>query len=181
MKAPTFWRTYVAVALAAGLGAYIYFVEAKRPEPTEEKPKEKVFTFDRAKVQSITLTPGGGEEIRLVKEKDGWRMKTPSDVAADSAQVDSLLSSLETLQQEEVVTDAPAALGEYGLDKPKTTVRVTVEGVKDPLDLAVGAKTPDGGALYAKTKIQLLQYGILGFYCEEEAAFGTAPGWDSAA
>ena len=74
MKAPTFWRTYVAVALAAGLGAYIYFVEAKRPEPTEEKPKEKVFTFDRAKVQSITLTPAGGEEIRLVKEKDGWRI-----------------------------------------------------------------------------------------------------------
>jgi hypothetical protein len=26
MKAPTFWRTYVAVGLAAGLGAYIYFV-----------------------------------------------------------------------------------------------------------------------------------------------------------
>jgi hypothetical protein len=151
MKAPTFWRTYLVVALAAGLGAYIYFVESKRPEPTEEKPKEKVFTLDRAKVQSITLAPQGGEEIRLVKEKDGWRMKAPADVAADSAQVDSLLSSLDTLQQEEVVTETPAALGEYGLDKPKTTVTVTIEGVKDPLVLALGAKTPDGGALYAKT------------------------------
>ena len=154
MKAPTFWRTYVAVGLAAGLGAYIYFVESKRPEPTEEKPKEKVFTFDRAKVQSITLAPQGGEEIRLVKEKDGWRMKTPADVAADSAQVDSLLSSLDTLQQEEVVTETPAGLGEYGLDKPKSTVTVTLEGAKDPLVLALGAKTPDGGALYAKTPAQ---------------------------
>jgi hypothetical protein len=150
MKAPTFWRTYLAVALAAGLGAYIFLVEAKRPEPTEEKPKEKVFTFDRAKAQSIALAPQGGEEIRLVKEKDGWRMKTPSDVAADSAQVDSLLSSLDTLQQEEVVAEAPAGLGEYGLDKPRSTVTVTIEGVKDPLVLALGAKTPDGGALYAK-------------------------------
>jgi Domain of unknown function (DUF4340) len=151
MKAPTFWRTYVAVALAAGLGAYIYFVEAKRPEPTEEKPKEKVFILDRAKVQSITLTPPAGEEIRLVKEKDVWRMKAPADVAADSAQVDSLLSSLETLQQEEVVTETPSALGEYGLDKPRSTVTVTLDGVKDPLVLALGAKTPDGGAVYAKT------------------------------
>jgi hypothetical protein len=154
MKVPTFWRTYVAVALAAGLGAYIYFVERKRPEPSDEKPKEKVFTFDRAKVQSVTLSPQGAEEIRLVKEKDGWRMKAPADVAADTAQVDALLSSLEGLQTEEVVTDAPAALAEYGLDAPKNTVRVALEGVKDPLVLAVGAKTPDGGALYAKTPAQ---------------------------
>ncbi|HEY8150307.1 MAG TPA: DUF4340 domain-containing protein [Vicinamibacteria bacterium] len=151
MKAPTFWRTYLAVALAGGLAAYIFLVERKRPEPTEEKPKEKVFTFDRAKVQSITLAPAGAEEVRLVKEKDGWRMKTPADVAADGAQVDSLLSSLDTLQAEEVVTEAPAALAEYGLDKPKNTVSVALEGTKAPLVLAVGAKTPDGGALYAKT------------------------------
>jgi hypothetical protein len=151
MKAPTFWRTYAVAAVAAGLAAYIFLVERKRPEPTEEKPKEKVFTFDRAKVQSITLAPAGAEEIRLVKEKDGWRMKTPADVAADGAQVDSLLSSLDTLQAEEVVTETPAALAEYGLDKPKNTVSVALEGTKAPLVLAVGAKTPDGGALYAKT------------------------------
>jgi hypothetical protein len=151
MKAPTFWRTYLAVALAGGLAAYIFLVERKRPEPTEEKPKEKVFTFDRARVHSITLAPAGAEEIRLVKEKDGWRMKAPGDVAADAAQVDSLLSSLDTLQAEEVVTEAPASLAEYGLDKPKTSVSIAVEGVKAPLVLAVGVKTPDGGALYAKT------------------------------
>jgi hypothetical protein len=145
-------RSFLVLLVAAlGLGAYIYFVESKRPEPTEEKPKEKVFTFDRAKVQSITLAPQTGDEIRLVKEKDGWRMKTPADVAADSAQVDSLLSSLDSLQQEEVVTETPSALGEYGLDKPKTTVRIGVEGAKDPLVLVLGGKTPDGGALYAKT------------------------------
>jgi hypothetical protein len=52
MKAPTFWRTYVAVGLAAGLGAYIYFVESKKPAAVEgEKKKEKLFTFDKAKVQ----------------------------------------------------------------------------------------------------------------------------------
>jgi Domain of unknown function (DUF4340) len=151
MKAPTFWRTYAVAAVAAGLAAYIFLVERKRPEPTEEKPKEKVFTFDRAKVQSITLAPAGAEEVRLVKEKDGWRMKTPADVAADGAQVDSLLSSLDTLQAEEVVTENPAALAEYGLDKPKNTVSVALEGTKAPLVLAIGAKTPDGGALYAKT------------------------------
>lgn len=150
-KPPTFWRTYLALAVAAGLGAYIFMVERKRPEPSEEKPKEKVLAFDRAKVRSITLAPQGADEVRLVKEKDAWRMKAPADVAADAAQVDSLLSTLETLQVEDVVTESPGALGEYGLDKPKNTVTVAVEGVKDPLVLVLGEKTPDGGALYART------------------------------
>jgi hypothetical protein len=151
MKRSPFWRTYAALAVAAALGAYIWFVERKRPEPTEEKPKEKVFTFDRSKVNAITLAPQGGDEIRLVKEKDAWRMTAPTDVAADSSQVDSLLSSLDGLQAEDVVSEAPGPLKDYGLDQPKRTVRLTVEGQKDPLVLAMGDKTPDGGALYART------------------------------
>jgi hypothetical protein len=151
MKPSPFLKTYVAVAVAAGLGAYIYFVERKRPEPTEGKPKEKVLVFDRAKVKGITLAPQGGEEVRLVKEKDAWRMTAPADVAADAAQVDALLSTLETLEAQDVVTESPGPLGDYGLEKPKTTVTVSLEGVKDPLVLAVGEKTPDGGAVYVKT------------------------------
>jgi hypothetical protein len=150
MKPPTFWKTYVMAALAAGLVAYIFLVERKRPEPTEEKPKEKVLIFDRAKVQAITLAPQGSEEIRLVKEKDGWRMKAPTDVAADTAQIDSLLSTLDSMQAEDVVAEAPGALREYGLDHPKNTVTVTLEGVKEPLAVMVGDKTPDGAALYAR-------------------------------
>ena len=149
-KPPTFWKTYVMVAVAASLAAYIFLVERKRPEPTDEKPKEKVLTLDRAKVQSITLSSQGAEEIRLVKEKDGWRMKAPSDVAADSAQVDGLLSTLESMQAEDVVAENATALGEYGLEKPKTTVQVGLEGVKDPLVVMMGDKTPDGSALYAR-------------------------------
>ena len=151
MKVSPFWKTYVALAVAAGLGAYIYFVERKRPEPSTEKPKEKVFTLDRSKVKAITLSPQGGDEVRLVKEKDGWRMTAPTDVAADSTEVDSLLSTLESLQSEDVVTESPGPVAEYGLDKPKNTVSVTVEGAKDPLVLILGEKTPDGNAIYART------------------------------
>jgi hypothetical protein len=151
MKPPVFWKTYVVVAVAAGLGAYIFLVEKKRPEPTEEKPKEKVFTLDRAKVKAITLASQGGPEIRLVKEKDSWRMTAPTDVAADPAQVDGLLSTVETAQTEDVVVDNPGSLAEYGLDKPKTTVTVSLEGTKDPLVLVLGDKTADGGAVYART------------------------------
>ena len=150
MKRSPFWKTYAALAVAVGLGAYIYFVESKRPEGGGEKPREKVFTVDRSKVKALTLVPAGADEIRLVKEKAGWRMTAPLDVAADAGEVDSILSGLESVQAEEVVAENPAGLKEYGLDKPRNTVIVVVEGEKDPLILQVGDKTPDGGALYAK-------------------------------
>jgi Domain of unknown function (DUF4340) len=150
MKASPFWKTYVALGLAVALGAYIYFVERKRPDKTEEKPKEKVLTLDRAKVTALTLAAPGSDMIQLVKEKDGWRMKTPTDVAADSGEVDSILSSLESLQAEDVVVENPGSLGEYGLDKPKQTVTVAQAGMKDVIVLALGEKTPDGGAVYAR-------------------------------
>ena len=41
MKSP-FWKTYVAIAVLAGLGAYAYFVESKKPVDSETK--EKVFS-----------------------------------------------------------------------------------------------------------------------------------------
>ena len=40
----------VLVVIAAGLGAYIYFVESKR-NPNAGKPAEKVFSVDAAAVR----------------------------------------------------------------------------------------------------------------------------------
>ncbi len=35
MKTP-FWKTYVAIAVLAGLGAYAFFVESKKPASDDE-------------------------------------------------------------------------------------------------------------------------------------------------
>jgi len=150
MTLPQFWKTYLAVAVLAGLGSYIYFVESKKEEKPE-KPKEKVFQLDSAKdkIKEVTLAPGG-EEIRLVKEGQGWRMTAPVNVAADSTEADALVTSLQGLELDEVVAESPSSLAEYGLDKPKNTVSVQVQGAGAPLKLLVGDKTPDGNSLYAK-------------------------------
>ena len=42
----TFLKTGLAALVLAGLGAYVYFVDAKKPA-TDEKPKQKVFTLDK--------------------------------------------------------------------------------------------------------------------------------------
>jgi hypothetical protein len=144
-----FWRTYVAVAVLVGLGAYIYFVERKRPA-SDEEPKEKVFSVKRDKIKELAIAPSQSESVRLVREKDGWRMVAPQDVAAATSEVDSLLSSIETMEIDEVVLETAENLTDFGLDEPKVALEVLVEGASEPAKLLIGKKTPGESALYAK-------------------------------
>jgi len=149
MRLPDFWKTYVALAVAAGLGAYIYFVESKKEEKSDTKPKEKVLTLDKAKVKELTLAGQGKEEVKLVKDGASWRLTAPTAAPADGQESESVLSSLEGLEMDEVVTETPAKLSDFGLDPPKTRVAVTQQGAPAQ-EVLFGNKTPDEGSVYAK-------------------------------
>jgi hypothetical protein len=152
MKRSPFVKTYVLVAAALGLGAYLYFVESKREPGSKDKPKEKVFAAlkdGKDKVKEVTLAHGS-ETIQLVKGSEGWRLVAPQSVKADTSEVDGLLGSLESLETDEIVSETPGDLGPYGLAQPQGTVTVVREGSPDALRLQLGQKTPDGSAVYAK-------------------------------
>jgi uncharacterized protein DUF4340 len=145
-----FWKTYVAIAVLAGLIGYAYFFEFKREPTPAGKPKAKVLTFDKAKVQEVTLAAAGSEPVRAVKEAGSWHLAAPAAAPADQNEIESLLSSLEGLEVDETVAENASDLGEYGLKTPKSTVSLTVEGSPQPLQVLIGDKTPDGNAVYAK-------------------------------
>ncbi len=145
-----FLRTLVLVVLAAGLVAYLWFVERKKPAEGEEKPAEKVFAaFDKAKVRSLTLARQGGETIAVVKEGASWRLTEPLRAAAAVTEVDALLSNLEGLEVGSVVHDKAPSASEYGLEPPRTTLNIGREGA-EPLVLLLGDKAPAESGLYAK-------------------------------
>jgi hypothetical protein len=148
MKTP-FWKTYVAIAVLAGLGAYAFFVESKKPA-SDAEAKEKVFALEQANVGELTLARAGEETIRLVREADGWQMRDPKPVTADSSEVESLLSSLETLEIDAVVAEEGAEAAEYGLESPRLSVAAQLEGVTEPLRLEIGDDVPTGGGVYAR-------------------------------
>jgi len=158
-----FLRTYVALAVLAGLGAYIYLVESKRePGAEDSKKKEKVFTLDKAKIESLSIAPRDGEAIKLVKDQGkGWRMTAPMDVAADAAEADGILASLESLEIDDVVAETPASLAEFGLDKPKVSVEAAQGGTT--FTLLVGDKVPAGSGLYAKLPVKPRVFTIPAF------------------
>jgi hypothetical protein len=148
MKPPVFWKTYVGIAVAAGLLAYVFLVEFKK-EDKPAKPKEKVLTLDKAKVKELTLAGAGKEEVKLVKDGTSWRLTAPQAAPADGQESESLLSSLEGLEIDEVVTETPNKLSEFGLDPPHTRVAVAQQGAPAQ-EVLFGNKTPDEGSVYAK-------------------------------
>jgi hypothetical protein len=164
MKA-TFVRTWVSLVFLAGLGAYIYFVESKKPAaPAEgEKKKEKLFTFDKTKAREVVLAPKEGEAIHLVKEKDGWKMTAPTAVAADSSEADTLVTSFEGLEMDEVVAETPPKLSDFGLDSPRNAVSVLLDGATEPMKLLFGDKTPDSSAVYAKLPSQTRVFTVASY------------------
>ena len=146
----------VLLVAAAGLGAYIYFVEMKRTPSSETTAvKEKIFTVETADIQQIEVTSEKGERTKLAKADGTWQIVEPAATAADETEVSSLASSLSTLEVQRVVEEKPASLADYGLQDPRVTIAFTATGAgAGTKRLLVGRKTPTGGDMYAKVEGQ---------------------------
>jgi hypothetical protein len=149
-RLPEFWKTYAGLVLVLCFGAYLYLVEQRREPRTGEKPKEKIFVLDKTKVKDVTIARKEGETIRLTREAGEWRMAEPTAVPADASAVESLLSSFEGIEVQEEAAANPERLSDYGLDEPRLTLSVGVEGARDPLRLLLGEKLLDSSGVYAK-------------------------------
>jgi hypothetical protein len=170
-KSSPFLKTYAALVVLAALGAYIYLIEAKKPESTEPA-KEKALAIEREKVQELSIERPGAEPIRLVKQGEAWRLTRPVDVPADGGEVDSLLSSLVNLEIAEVVSESPAKLADFGLDPPKGKLSVQVADGGEPRALLLGDKSPDGSNLYAKKPAEARVFAIPAYL---ESSFDKKP------
>ena len=138
----------VLLVVAAGLLAYVYFVESKRT-PGESESREKVFTVEASAIQRLDVKASSGDETKLAKQDDAWRIVEPADAAADSSAVSELTGSLASLEIQRVVDEKPADYAEYGLAPPRIEVAFAgADGAEHRLQL--GGKTPTGGDMYAR-------------------------------
>jgi hypothetical protein len=155
----------ILVAVALGLGAYIFFVESKR-EPagdTTAAKKEKVFSADSAKFEDIEIHAASGETTTLKKKGGLWEIVSPEAVSTDSSEVGGLISALESLEIQSVVDANPTSAAEFGLEPARFSVAFKAEGAAAPTRLQVGRKTPTGGDLYARVEGQPRVFLISGY------------------
>ena len=145
-----FRSTLILLAVLLGLLGYIYFYEMKRPGPSQEAPKQKVFTVEADAINELEVTSSAGERSVLRKTGTAWSLVEPLQTRADEAEATGIVTNLASLEIQRVVDEAPGDLAPFGLAKPKTAVAFKAAGQKDQRRLLIGDKTATGGELYAK-------------------------------
>lgn len=139
------------VVTAAALGGYIYFVEMKRdPAQDTATTGEKVFTMSPGSIEEVEITSESKETTKVIRQDAGWLVTAPQQAEADTVEISTVVSSIESLEQTRVVSETQEQAAAFGLAPPRITIAFKLTGESSPRRLLVGNKTPTGGDLYAK-------------------------------
>src|SRR5215510_12273452 len=142
--------TIALLVVLIGLGAYIYFVLAKKPDSTVTK-QEKLFpNLEASKIDDLKVKSESGDVTSLKKEGGSWKIVSPLQVPAADSDATSLANALGDIEIVRVVEDNPTDLKPYGLDAPRIDVEYKSAEAKSAGHLLVGAKAAAGGNLYAR-------------------------------
>lgn len=95
-------------------------------------------------VQKLALQKDNGQTIEVDREGDNFKIVKPVLLAADSTQVRQVLSSLVNAKIADFISDAPANVSEYGLEKPHVIASVYL-GKHGEQSLLFGFKQTEQG------------------------------------
>lgn len=130
---------WVATANQSALGALV-------PNLSELRDP-RVLRLKAGDVTELELA-SGGLTATLKKQDDVWR-GTGDLTDVDAQAVGELLSALESLSAVSYV-DQPEAPAQYGLDRPRATLKASVVGAVGPVVLHIGATTASGRNAYVQ-------------------------------
>jgi len=142
--------TIVLLIVLAGLGGYIYFVDANRdPAALDAKPRAFVDVSADA-IEELQFLSDGGETSHVRRVDENWQLVEPNTADADTGVVSTVTSNLASLEIQRVIDEQPTDLSQYGLDPARIDVAFRQEGEQNFVRLLVGERTPTGGDLFAR-------------------------------
>jgi hypothetical protein len=148
----------------AGLAAYIYFVESKKPEEGATAAGPKVFSVKTDAIEEITVKSAGGDRTTLKKIGGAWQITAPLMAPADEAEVSGIVTNLAMLDIVRTVEENATDLAQFGLAEPRVEIEFKEAGGKSTGRLLVGEKTATSGDLYARLPSDKKVFLIAGSY-----------------
>lgn len=122
------------------------YLEGTFNKKTFDLRDKTVLKLERDKIDRLAIsTPS--RNVEFAKENGEWHMTAPREARADFTSVDGLVSRLHTLQMKSLVAPEGGNPSEYGLDKPKATIRL---GSGSSLATLLIGKSSGEGTDYAK-------------------------------
>lgn len=147
------WKgTLALVAVAGGLLAYAYFVEAKKDAPPAQDTTE-VKLWDAKKdtaLSRLVLEDASGKKAEYVRASaaDGWRYAPQATHSLETFSWDNPYENLAALTVDRKVEDGATDLAAYGLDKPTLKMALGDAAKPERYKVLVGGKSPMDGASY---------------------------------
>src|SRR5436190_1868293 len=148
------WKTtLILFVIAAGVFAYLYFVESHRPGTEEAaRQSQNVLNFSREKIDGLMIQ-NGDDKIDIRRHDNKWRLETPIKDQADASVVNNLLLDLENWQKEAAISAKEMEadknkLVDYGLANPK--LRLKLLGPEAPPEIFFGKDAALEGKMYVR-------------------------------
>ena len=144
--------TWICVAVAGVLFAFIFFVERPLRQQTNAARTTKIFPgFDTNAVTHIEVRRAGQQDIYANRTNQSWTLTRPLVYPAAPAPIENLLQVLANLDWQTHLTavelqNRPKAQEEFGFAAP--TASIVVRNGASILNLLVGTNTPVGEQIY---------------------------------
>ncbi|HLP77595.1 MAG TPA: DUF4340 domain-containing protein, partial [Candidatus Paceibacterota bacterium] len=141
-------NTWLWLALAAGLFAFIFFFERNFKKPNLGPPR--VFPGLRAEeIRNIQVLPNGQRAIRVERTNGVWELTEPLDYPAHARRIQALLSTMEKLtashflnaQELKTIPDFDT---QFGFNSPHCSLLLNDKKYL----VLVGRRTPPGDQVY---------------------------------
>src|SRR5436309_3105302 len=148
------WKTtLILFVIAAGVFAYLFFIESNRPGTEEAaRQSQNVLNFSREKIDGVVIH-NGDDMIDIRRRDDKWRLETPIRDQADASLVNNLLLDLESWQKDAAISAKEmeadkSKLADYGLANPK--LRLKLLGPGAPPEVFFGKDAALEGKMYVR-------------------------------
>ena len=155
----------IAAVLLAILSGAVWWAK-KHPSsgtsttgPSAANTSTKLVEVPDSKIESIDLKKKDGSQISLSRQNNKWALTTPQKLPTDQDAVNSLASSLNPVNADNLVEDKTTDLAKYGLTSPSLTVTVREKGGKTD-EIAFGDDIPAGSQVYARVGNEPKVYAV---------------------
>ena len=135
------------LAVAVGLGAYMYFVESKKEVRPDTKDVE-VWSLSEGQAENLkTLKVTSADKtVTFVREGDKWKISEMPDREVDSVNFKAPYDKLKDLTASRKIEEKLTDKVKYGLEKP--TGSITWGDAGTPYQLTFGGVNPTADGVY---------------------------------
>ncbi len=139
----------IAVVVLAILGGVLYWSSHRKTPPTPATAATPtILRVVPASVTALTVTQKNAPPVTLTRSgANQWQITAPKSTLADAGTVSGILSSLNPLLSQRVLSDKATDLAPYGLQNPSVTIDLT-EKNNQKQKVLLGDDTPTGDAVY---------------------------------